>query len=55
MIFLDVNILCESGKVMTEKKTLNRVYTNFSSLIPLEHKFFLVYILLRCFCLDFDF
>ena len=34
------------------KETFTAVYTNFSSFIPLEHKFALVYTLLhRCFCL----
>ena len=37
------------------KETFTGVYTNFSSFIPLEHKFGLVYTLLhRCFCLVSD-
>ena len=45
----------ENGKFVTNvyrKETFTGVYTNFSSFIPLEHKFGLVYTLLhRCFCL----
>ena len=37
------------------KETFTGVYTNFSSLIPLGHKFGMVYTLLhRCFCLVSD-
>ena len=58
MPFLDVNVLRENGKFVTNvyrKETFTGVYTNFSSFIPLEHKFGLVYTLLRrCFCLVSD-
>ena len=41
--------------MFTEKKTYTVVYTNFSSFIPLEHQFGLVYTLLhRCFCFATD-
>ena len=54
MPFLDVNVLLENGKFVTNvyrKETFTGVYSNFSSSIPLEHKFGLVYTLLhRCFC-----
>ena len=57
MPFLDVNVFRENGKFVTNvyrKETFTGVYTNFSSFIPLEHKFGLVYTLLhRCFCLQF--
>ena len=53
MPFLDVNVFCENGKFVTN--VYRRVYINFSSFIPLEHKFGLVYTLLqRCFCLVSD-
>ena len=58
MPFLDVNVFRENGKFVTNvyrKETFTGVYTNFSSFIPLEHKFGLVYTLLhRCFCLVSD-
>ena len=60
MPFLDVNVFPENGKFMTNvyrKKTfiVVVVYTNFSSFIPLEHQFGLVYTLLhRCFCFATD-
>ena len=40
----------------TYQETFTGVYTNFSSFLPLEHKFGLVYTLLlhRCFCLVTD-
>ena len=39
-----------------EKKRLVGVYTNFTTFLPLEHKFGLVHTLLnRCFNLSFDF
>ena len=58
MPFLDVNVFRENGKFVTNvyrKETFTGVCTNFSSFIPLEHKFGLVYTLLhRCFCLVSD-
>ena len=55
MPFLDVNVFRENGKFVINvyrKETFTGVCTNFSSFIPLEHKFGLVYTLLhRCFCL----
>ena len=58
MPFLDVNVFRKNGKFVTNvyrKETFTGVYTNFSSFIPLEHKFGLVYTLLhRCFCLVSD-
>ena len=58
MPFLDVNVFRENGKFVTNvyrKETFTGVYTNFSSFIPLEHKFGLVYTLLhRCFCFVSD-
>ena len=58
MPFLDVNVFRENGKFVTNvnrKQTFTGVYTNFSSFIPLEQKFELVYTLLnRCFCLVSD-
>ena len=58
MSFLDVNIFRENGKFATNvhrKETFTRVYTNFSSFIPLEYKFGLPYTLLhRCFNLVSD-
>ena len=58
MPFLGVNVFRENGKFVTNvyrKETFTGVYTNFSSFIPLEHKFRLVYTLLhRCFCLVSD-
>ena len=56
MSFLNINVFRENGKFATNfyrKETFTAVYTNFSSFIPLEHKFGLVYMLLhRCFCLS---
>ena len=46
MSFLDVTVFRENGKFVTnvyKKETFTGVYTNFSSFIPLEHKFGLVY------------
>ena len=58
MPFLDVNVFRENGKFVTNvyrKETFTGVYTKFSSFIPLEHKFGLVYTLLhRSFCLVSD-
>ena len=58
MPFLDVNVFRENGKFVTSvyrKETFTGVYTNFSSFIPLEYKFGLVYTLLnRCFSLVSD-
>ena len=58
MPFLDVNVFRENGKFVTNvyrKETFTGVYTNFSSFIPLEQKFGLVYKLLhRFFCLVSD-
>ena len=58
MPFLDVNVFRENGKLVTNvyrKETFVGVYTSFSSFIPLEHKFGLVYTSLhRCFCLVSD-
>ena len=55
MPFLDINVLCENGKFVTNvyrKETFTGVYTNFSSFIPIEHKLGLVYTLIhRGFCL----
>ena len=54
MPFLDVNVFCENDKFVTNiyrKETFTGVCTNFSTFIPLEHKFGLVYTLLHyCFC-----
>ena len=54
MPFLDVNVFRENAKFAANvyrKETFTGVYTNVSSLIPLEHKFGLIYTLLhRCFC-----
>ena len=50
MPFLDVKVFCENGPFVTNvyrKETFTGVYTKFSSFIPLEHKFGLVYILLH--------
>ena len=56
--FLDANAFRENDKFVTNvyrKETFTRIYTNFSSFIPLEHEFGLVYMLLnRCFCLVTD-
>ena len=56
---LDVKIFRENNKFVTSvlrKETFSRVYTNFISVIPLEHKFGLVHIFLnRCFNLFSDF
>ena len=58
MTFLDVAVFRENGKFVTnvyKKETFAGVYTNFSSFIPLRHKFGLVYSLLHCcFCLVSD-
>ena len=58
MLIHDVNMFCDSGKSVTSvyrKETFTGVYTNFSSAIPLEHKFGLAYMLLHCcFCLVSD-
>ena len=58
MPFLDVNVFHENGKFVTNvyrKETFTGVYTKFSSFIPLEHKFGLVYTLLHhWFCLVSD-
>ena len=58
MLFLDVNVYHENGKFVPNvyrKETFTGIYTNFSSFIPLEHKFGLVYTLLhRCSCLVSD-
>ena len=58
MPFLDVKVFRENGKFVTNvyrKETFTGVYTKFSSFIPLEHKFGLVYTLLHCcFCLVSD-
>ena len=55
MSFLDVNVFRENGKFVTtiyRKETFTGVYTSFSSFIPLQHKFDLVYTLInRCFSL----
>ena len=55
MPFLDVNVFHETGTFVTNvyrKETFTGFYTKFSSFIPLEHIFGLVYTLLhRCFCL----
>ena len=43
--FLDVNVFRENGKLVTNvyrKETFTGVCTNFSSFIPLEHKFAVV-------------
>ena len=51
MPFLDANVFRENGKFVTNvyrKETFTGFYTNFSSFIPLEHKFGLVYMLLHC-------
>ena len=58
MSFLDVNVFRENGKFVTNvyrKDTFTGVYTNFSSFIPLDYKFGLIYTLLhRCFCIVSD-
>ena len=58
MPFLDVNVVHENGKFVTNvcrKERFTGVYTNFSSFMPLENIFGLVYTLLnRCFCLVSD-
>ena len=56
MPFLDVNIFRENDKFVTNvyrTEAFTGVYTSFSSFIPLEHKFGLVYTLLHR-CLIFD-
>ena len=54
MPFLDVIVFHENGTFVNNvyrKETFTGIYTNFSSFIPFEHKFGLVYMLLhRCFC-----
>ena len=56
--FLDINISREKGKFVTSiyrKSTFSGVYTNFTSFLPLEYKFGLIYTLLfRCFTLVSD-
>ena len=56
--YLNVNVFRENGKFVTNvyrKEIFTGVYINFSSFIPLEHEFELVYTLLhRCFCLVSD-
>ena len=50
MPFLDVDMFRENGKFVTNvhrKETLAGVYTNFSSFIPLEYKYGLVYTLVH--------
>ena len=58
MPLLDVNVFRENGKFVTNvyrQETFTGVYTNFSSFIPFEHKFGLVYTFIhRCFCLVSD-
>ena len=58
MPFIDVNVFRENVKFVANvyrKEAFTGVYTNFSSFIPLEHKFGLVYTLMhRCFCLVSD-
>ena len=58
MPFLNVNVFRQNDKFVTNvyrKETFTEVYTNFSSFIPLEHKFGLVYTLLhRRLCLVSD-
>ena len=47
---LDISVFCENGKFVTNvyrKETFTGVYFNFSSFIPLKHKFGLVYALLH--------
>ena len=57
--FLDVNISRDKNKFVTSvyrKSTFSGVYTNFTSFLPLEYKFGLIYTLLfRCFTLVSDF
>ena len=60
--FLDVEIFRENNKFVTfvtnvfRKETFSGVYTNFTTFLPLEHKFGLVHTLLnRCFNLSSDF
>ena len=46
MPFLDVDLFRENGKFVTDvnrKKTFAGIYTNFSSFIPLDHKYGLVH------------
>ena len=55
MPFLDVEVFCEKGKFVTNvyrKETFTGVYTNFSSSIPLELKFGLVYVITSLFLLS---
>ena len=58
MPFLDVNVFRKNGKFVMNvyrRKTFTGIYANFSSFIPLEHKFGQVYMLLHhCFCLVTD-
>ena len=55
MDFLDVYVICENGKFVTniyKKETFTGVQTNVSSFIPLERKFGLVYRSIHlCLCL----
>ena len=57
--FLDIKISRETGRFVTSiyrKSTFSGVYTNFTSFLPLEYKFGLIYSLLfRCFSLVSDF
>ena len=57
--FLDVEIFRENNKFVTNvfrKETFSGVYTNFTTFLPLEHKFGLVHTLLnRCFNLSSNF
>ena len=46
MFLLDVNLFRWNGKFVTNvyrQEVFTGVYTNFSSFVPLEHKFRLVY------------
>ena len=56
--FLDINIFRENGLFVTSvyrKETFSGVYANFTSFLPLDYKFGLVYTLLyRCFSLVSD-
>ena len=57
--FLDISIFRETGKFVTSvyrKDTFSGVYTNFTSFLPLDYKFGLIFTLLhRCFALVSDF
>ena len=57
MLFVDIKVFRENVKFLTNvyrKQIFTGVYTNFSSFIPLEHKFGMVYTLHRCLCLVSD-